>query len=440
MDFFEHLCTFMSREEATNLINSLDNEEIHCFMLNSLKVANISNIFPENNSFLSHKHINNAYIYDKSSHELGKNILFEAGAFYIQEPAAMMAVEQLGINENDYVLDMCAAPGGKSFNALIKLNNTGLLVCNDNHDIRSKILSSNIEKYGFGNCIVLNDDSKRYRKYFNNFFDKIILDAPCSGSAMFRKNDLAKQDWSLDKVYKCQEMQKSLIEDAYLMLKPGGRLLYSTCSFSIQENEEVIIDFLNKHSDIEILNIDLNKQYNNSIGINGGLRLYPDKFDGEGQVIFILSKSSSSDVLTTKYKEMKSSRLPSEAMSFLNNIGLRPNREDIIQIRDNYYYANFFKIDLAGLNVKRYGLELGSFNKDRFEPSHSLAMCNKISKDLFLSLSYNEAIDFLKGLPLSKEGSGGYKIVSYNNLALGWCKHVNNTLKNHYPKGLRIKF
>ena len=155
----------------------------------------------------------------------------------------MMAEYLLDIKENDYVLDMCAAPGGKSFDALVTMKDKGLLVCNDIHEIRSKILSSNIEKYGFKNVIVLNDDSKKYKKNFINLFDKIILDAPCSGSAMFRKNDEARNQWSIEKVYECKAIQQSLIEDAYEMLNDNGYLLYSTCSFSIQENEEVIIEF-----------------------------------------------------------------------------------------------------------------------------------------------------------------------------------------------------
>ena len=230
---------------------------------------------------------------------------------------------------------MCAAPGGKSFNALVDMKDQGLLVCNDIHEIRSKILSSNIEKYGFKNSIVLNDDSKRYKKYFYNFFDKIILDAPCSGSAMFRKNDEAKNQWSIEKVYQCKEIQLSLLEDAYEMLKGKGRLLYSTCSFSIQENEEVIIEFLNKHQDMELIPIEINKLYNDTITIKGGLRLYPYKFNGEGQTIFILQKNSAEAFKTSK--ELKSTRSSRELLAFLDDINFNYKKENI-------YYSKIISI------------------------------------------------------------------------------------------------
>ena len=290
MDFLTHLKTFMNEEEANKLYDSLNDNQIHCLRVNDLKVKDINNLIGESRGLTNHPHIHNAFIYDKSTFEAGKSVLFDAGAYYIQDTAAMMAEYLLNIKENDYILDMCDAPGGKSFDALVSSLDTGLLVCNDIHEIRSKILSSNIEKYGFKNTIVLNDDSKRYKKYFNNFFDKIILDAPCSGSAMFRKNDEARNMWSIEKVLECKAIQLSLIEDAYEMLNNDGYLLYSTCSFSIQENEEVISEFLSKHEDVELVNIELNKLYNDSIGISGGLRLYPYKFNGEGQTIFLIHK------------------------------------------------------------------------------------------------------------------------------------------------------
>ena len=438
MDFLEHLFTFLNKEEALKLYNSLEKDEIHCFKLNELKVSDVNIVKEQGSGLVNHPHILNAFIYDKKVDELGKSILFDAGAYYIQEPAAMMAEYLLEVKPNDYVLDMCAAPGGKSFNALVDMKDQGLLVCNDIHEIRSKILSSNIEKYGFKNSIVLNDDSKRYKKYFYNFFDKIILDAPCSGSAMFRKNDEAKNQWSIEKVYQCKEIQLSLLEDAYEMLKGKGRLLYSTCSFSIQENEEVIIEFLNKHQDMELIPIELNKLYNDTITIKGGLRIYPYKFNGEGQTIFIMQKNSTEAFKPSR--ELKSTRSSRELLAFLDDINFNYKKENIILFKNHFYYADFYKIDLDKIKVNRYGLDLGEMEKDRFTPSHSLAMYHGIDKSIFIDLSEKEALDYLKGLTVSKEGNGGWKVASYKGLALGWVKHVNNTLKNHYPKGLRRKF
>lgn len=438
MTFLEHLQTFMNREEAVKLIESLNQKELHSFRINNLKVNSFFDFYPKDDTFKVHPHIENAYIYNKELHELGKHILFNAGAYYIQEPAAMMAEYLLNVQPNDYVLDMCAAPGGKSFGALVDMLDQGLLVCNDIHEIRSKILSSNIEKYGFKNCIVLNDDSKRYKKYFKGFFDKIILDAPCSGSAMFRKNEQAREEWSIDKVMQCKAIQQSLLEDAYYMLKKDGYLMYSTCSFSIEENEEVIEEFLNVHPDMEITPIKINELYNDTIRLTGGLRLYPYKFNGEGQTIFILKKNSVEE--KGRVEQLKSAKLPKEASAFLNNINFKYNKDDIILFKNKFYLAEFSKVDLKNIKINRFGLELGEMQKDRFVPSHSLAMYHSIDKSLFIELDDIEADLYLKGLTISKEGNSGFRIVSYKGLALGWVKHVNNTLKNHYPKGLRIKF
>ena len=438
MDFKEHLYSFMDREDADKLLSSFKNAPFSSFKANFLKCENLIELL-ENVSLKPLKHVNNAFYYDKSIDELGKDILFYAGAYYIQEPAAMLAESLLQIKEHEKVLDMCAAPGGKSFNALLSLNNTGLLVCNDIHPIRSRILSSNIEKYGFKNTIVLNDNSTNYKKYFQLYFDKIILDAPCSGSGMFRKDDFAIKDWSIEKVMKCKDIQLSLLEDAYEMLKGKGRLLYSTCSYSIQENEEVIIEFLNKHSDMKLLNIELNSLYNDSIGISGGLRLYPFKYDGEGQVMFVLEKQNDHQI-NFKNKKSKNIKLDREVIKFLELINYDYKNSKVLNLRNQFFIYDFEEIDLGKINVLRYGLHLGYIENNRFIPSHSLAMVNDIDKNNFIELTREQAIDYMQGLTVEVNNSNkkGYAIASYKGLALGFVKQVNNTLKNHLPKGLRV--
>ncbi len=440
MNFKEHLETFLSKDETELIINSRKMPEIHCFMLNNNYNISINDLFNNSINLKKHPHIENAYIYDKEEIEFGKSLEFIAGAFYIQEPSSMMAVSLLNIQKDEKVLDMCAAPGGKSFNILNKLENTGLLIANDIHEIRSKILSANIEKYGFDNVIVLNDDSKHYKKHFKNYFNKIIIDAPCSGSAMFRKNKQAEEEWSIEKVYNCQSIQKSLIEDAYEMLAPEGEILYSTCSFSIQENEEVIEFFLNNHPDIEIVPISLNKLYNDTINIKGGLRLYPHKFEGEGQVIFILKKKREETPLNSYYKEIKTSKPSKDVLKFLNDIKVDINSNDIILFKNNYSFANFTKFDLYDVKINRYGMEIGTTSNNHFEPAHAFSKYFKMPQEMYIELNEDETREYLKGLTISKEGNSGYKIVTYKKIPLGWVKHVNNQLKNHYPKGLRLKF
>lgn len=438
MDFYEHLLTFMSREEATSLMDSLKKDEIKALRVNSLKVDKIDDLL-KNVALKPHKHVKNAFIYNKQD-ELGKNILFYAGAYYIQEPAAMMAEPLLDIQPGDFVLDMCAAPGGKSFGAAVDLQGRGLLVCNDPHPIRAKILSSNIEKYGFLNTIVLQDDSSNYKKYFSSFFNKIILDAPCSGSGMFRKNEQAKEEWSMEKVMQCAAIQKRLIEDAYDMLKPGGMLLYSTCSFSIQENEEVIAYFLQKHPDMVIVPIELSAQYKDSISFSGGLRLYPHQFEGEGQCIFLLRKSGSSQSTMNKATYLKPARAGKGIHTFLEDLGHPVAKEYLFEFNQQYNLIPFLPYDLKGVKILRYGLELGQWRQNRFIPSHALAMAAFKDLKVSLPLTKEEALLYLKGLSFPKEGNRGYVIVSYHGLPLGFAKQTGNIIKNHYPKGLRLPF
>jgi len=441
MDFKEHLLTFMDREEANSLLESFNNASISSFRLNSTKIDKIFD-FIENNALEPLKHVKNAYYYNKEQLELGKSIYFYAGAYYIQEPAAMLVANLLNIGAGDKVLDMCAAPGGKSFNALLELNNTGLLVCNDINPLRAKILSSNIEKYGFTNTIVLNDNSANYKKCFSNYFDKIILDAPCSGSGMFRKDDFAIKDWSIDKVYKCKEIQQSLLEDAYSMLKGQGMMVYSTCSYSIQENEEVIVEFLNNHKDMELINISLNDEYNDSIGIHGGLRLYPFKYKGEGQVMFLLKKNSDdfNDFVFNKKKDsLYYRRIEQDVFSCLDELDIKYDKESVVKYKDQYYMINVPFFDFKGVNVIRYGLHLGYMENNRFIPSHSLAMSATKENKRLINLSYDDAKKYLQGYTLNNDRVGnGFAIVGFDNLPLGLVKVVNGQLKNHLPKGLKL--
>lgn len=435
MSFKSHLETFLDDREVNLLLTSLENENFTSFRLNTLKVGELSQILNEN-LFKEHKYVKKGYYYDKANYQLGKNILFEAGAYYIQEPAAMLAVELLNPMPGDKVLDMCAAPGGKSFHAINLMNDSGLLVCNDLNTLRAHILSSNIEKTGAKNVLVLNDDSKKYKKDFIEYFDKIILDAPCSGSGMFRKNDFARQDWSISKVLECQKIQMDLLSDAYDMLKGQGTILYSTCSYSKEENEDVIIDFLNKHSDCSLIQIPLKDDFYPSIGINGAIRLHPSHYKGEGHFISLIKKNSNTE---DKNRELIKKNKPVNklVLEFLKNIGFEYKKEKILNFNENYYYADFDLFKLDKIKFLRYGLHLGEFSNNRFIPSHSLAMYHLHSEKNFIELNEEEAKKYIAGETIAKDGNQGYKIVTYKKLPLGFVKHVNNVLKNHYPKGLR---
>ena len=189
------------------------------------------------------------YYYDEKINRPGKNPLHESGAYYLQEPSAMSVVPKLNIEEGDKVLDLCAAPGGKSTYILSKLNNSGLLVSNEINPTRIKALGENLERFGAKNCIITNTDSSNLKKVFKGYFDKIVIDAPCSGQGMFRKDQVAIDDWSFSKVLECQSIQKEIIRDGFEMLKKDGVLVYSTCTFAKEENEDVINDFINEYEE-----------------------------------------------------------------------------------------------------------------------------------------------------------------------------------------------
>ena len=272
MDFKEHLYQSLPKDEVDQLIDSFSSEDYHAVLLNLNKISD-EEFLKEFPLVKPHPIVKHAYLYDKNVYPLGKHIYHELGYYYLQEPSAMVVSSLIDFKETDLVLDMCTAPGGKTIQAALKMNNQGLVIANDLSFSRCGLISNNLERLGLRNVIIINNDlSKIYQRYLNTF-DKIILDAPCSGSGMFRKNDEMIKDWSINKVYKFQEIQKSLIEIAYQMLKPGGLLSYSTCSYSKEEDEDVI-NYLLERTDAEV--VDISKYGYATIGI----RLMPSHFEG----------------------------------------------------------------------------------------------------------------------------------------------------------------
>ena len=245
MDYKTYLEKIMSVDEINLMLKEYEKKPITSLRLNLLKF-NKDNFEGLYKGLENHNHVKEAYYYDKETMAFGKNALHNAGAYYIQDASAMMVVKLLGIEKDDKVLDLCAAPGGKSSQIASYLQNTGLLVCNDVSAKRVKDLSENIERMGICNAIVMNESVDKISDAFEGYFDKVVLDAPCSGQGMFRKNSLTYDDWSYDKTLNLAEIQKDLILKAYKCLKNGGIMVYSTCTFAVEENEEVIKYLLDK--------------------------------------------------------------------------------------------------------------------------------------------------------------------------------------------------
>ncbi|CEN80069.1 RsmF rRNA methyltransferase first C-terminal domain-containing protein [Paraclostridium sordellii] len=366
--------------------------------------------------------------YDEKIDRPGKNPLHEAGAYYLQEPSAMSVVPRADIKENDKVLDMCAAPGGKSTYILSKLNDTGLLVSNEINPIRIKALGENLERFGAKNCIITNTDSNNLRKVFNGYFDKVIIDAPCSGQGMFRKDEVAIKDWSYEKVLECQSIQREIIRDGYDMLKNEGILVYSTCTFAKEENENIINEFIEENENAKLIEMH---------------RVWPHKVKGEGHFVAKIQKLEDEDCKT---KELKAKRLGKEIKDykdfekkFLNiNIG---NKFDLRG--ENLYLLPEESPDVKKLKVLRYGLHLGVLKKNRFEPSHALSHYLKLEDVKHvenLNLEEEHILNYLRGNTINTGQSRGWVLVAIEGIPIGWGKESNGVLKNHYPKGLRINY
>ena len=421
MTFKEHLINSIGDSEADLLLNSLSKKSEHAVLLNTNKISD-EEFLKEFPLVKPHPIVKHAFIYDKETYELGKHIYHELGYYYLQEPSAMVVSSLIDFKEDDLVLDMCAAPGGKSIQASFKMNDKGLIISNDLSFSRCGLLSNNLERLGIGNVIITNNDlSKTYLKY-ENTFDKIVLDAPCSGSGMFRKSDTMINDWSINKVYKYQEIQKELILIAYYMLKPGGTLSYSTCSYSKEEDEDVA-HYLLENSDAELVNIPSDKCfYIKDIGI----RLMPSHFSGEGQYIVQFKKPGSSKI------------------NEFNHINKFPQLvkgdKDVKRVND-YLFAVNNGLDIKGFNIYRYGVKVGEFKKDIFK--YDLHYARSYAKDSFdiIELTLEELKKYLYGEQLNKINPyKGYVLLTYKKTAVDIAKTDGQVIKNYYPKGLRKKF
>ena len=414
MDFVNHLQKYLNDEEIEKLINSLKGEDKHALLLNADKLSEdkLLEIYPH---LEKHSIVKNGYLYDKNEYQLGKSVLHELGAFYLQEPSAMLVSYLLSPKENSLVLDLCAAPGGKSVQASILMKGTGLLLSNDLSYPRAKIIKENAERMGLSNILITsNDFSTIYKKYLNTF-DSIILDAPCSGSGMFRKSNLMEEDWSYNKVLKFASIQKELILYSYQMLKEGGQLIYSTCSFSYEEDEEVI-SYLLDNSDAQILPIPSNLLYYHSKS-NLGIHLFPYLFPGEGHYICLIKKPG----------QLKNNEFKYKGKMFDGKI--------INKYGENSYLTNVdFNIDK--LNVIRNGVKLGEILKDDIKYDIHYARSIK-HFDYELEIDLENTIKYIKGESLDISYPKGYVLLKYLGVSIDLAKSDGRIIKNRYPKYLR---
>ena len=489
----------------------------------------------------------NGYYYTAEERP-GKHPYHEAGLYYIQEPSAMAPAELLGVKPGERVLDLCAAPGGKSTQIGAKLLGKGILVCNEIHPARAKILSENMERMGIANSCVMSEAPERLVRFFGGFFDRILVDAPCSGEGMFRKNEEAYREWSPENIALCAERQDRILDSAACMLRPGGTLVYSTCTFAPEENEGSVSRFLRRHGAFSIRSVEkellglagcdgsaaylarVKPEAEQALpGMEAAVRLLPQRVRGEGHFAVLLQKDGgmpgspvsgdgnavgcntekrredaaepgmSERRMETKAAESNMGRgcgekyraetstcgnrgssrrsgkarkensccsemeLESIAVFTSENIRLcnhapETGDQDLFQeigqvlgmgreVRPVRFGEQIYLVPeqlplLNGLKVLRPGMHLGELKKNRFEPSHGLAMAlcpiyavhvwNLDARDPLVTA-------YLKGQTFPAAGERGWYLICVDGFSIGWGKLAGGIMKNHYPIGLRRK-
>ena len=370
------------------------------------------------------------YYYDPDSRP-GLHVYHEAGVYYLQEASAMAPVFLLNPQPGERICDLCAAPGGKTTQIAGRMGGRGFLLCNEINPKRAKILSRNIERMAVSNALVTNEHPETLAKRFPGFFDRVLVDAPCSGEGMFRKEEAAVTDWSQETVEMCARRQAEILHSAAQMVRPGGRLVYSTCTFAPEEDEETVANFLAAHPEFTPETVEAPWF---EAGENGSFRMWPHKLLGEGHFAAVFRKTEGEvgDVPLCPQE-----KLPKQWQAFAKELDISLPEGKALSFGQNLYWVSPQMPSMERLKVLRPGLELGTVKKDRFEPSHALALWLKDCRNTHrLPPDSQEIAAYLHGevIPCEKKG---WCLVCADGYSIGWGKGDGRVLKNHYPKGLR---
>jgi NOL1/NOP2/sun family putative RNA methylase len=366
----------------------------------------------------------------------GTDPLHRAGAYYVQEPSASATVTILNPQKGDIVLDLCAAPGGKSSHIAEMLGNEGIIWSNEIIRDRAGIIVSNFERLGIKNAVITNDSPEMFQQKVHNYFNKILVDAPCSGEGMFRKNPEAIKYWSEENVKACAKRQLAILNTVSDCLKENGELVYSTCTFSLEENENVILEFLDEHHNYQLVPITA-PFGRKAFGLDA-LRIFPMD-GGEGHFVAKLKKIKSDnndDYRRYKYKNEKPLKNIIKQIDDVFNIS---DYSNIYRINDSIYELPDGMPEIYGFNLLRCGILLGKVHGDRFEPEYSGFMSKKVNECRHvLSLDYfnRDLYKFYRGEEIESNQSG-FTAVAVENIVTGHGKSSSGILKNKYPKGLR---
>lgn len=361
----------------------------------------------------------------------GLHVYHEAGVYYLQEASAMAPVALLDPKPGERVCDLCAAPGGKTTQIAGRMLGRGFLVCNEINPKRAKILSRNIERMGVANALVTNEHPETLASRFPGFFDRVLVDAPCSGEGMFRKEEAAVTDWSQETVQMCARRQREILDSAARLVRPGGRLVYSTCTFAPEEDEETVAAFLEAHPEFTPEPVEAPWFVP---GENASYRMWPHKLLGEGHFAAVLRKTQGE---SGEVPACPGEKCPKAWESFAKELDITLPEGKAVSFGQSLYWAPMELPELNRLKVPRPGLELGTERKGRFEPAHALALWLKTCAvaESFPPES-PEMKAYLHG-DVVPSGKKGWCLVQAGGYAIGWGKGDGSVLKNHYPKGLR---
>lgn len=432
--FLEKMKLLLSNDEYDLYIKSLDDDPIKGFTMSKSKflysTLNMEEFLREINGKILYE--NNEYYYINSNIISGKSPYFHSGLIYIQEPSASYPLKDIKLSGNEKILDLCASPGGKSVQFLYSLDRGGFIVLNEFDYKRANILKSNIERMGFINYIISNNSSSELSKIYNKFFDIILVDAPCSGEGMFRKSVEAINQWNENLVFSCQKIQKTLLEDAYSMLNNNGILIYSTCTFSKEEDEDNINLFLKQHSDMNIISQN---------------KIFPFMNIGEGQYYAIMKKKTTEtegiafENKRVKNKNINQNLIKDYLSDFLIKVDKYFDEKYSFEIVNEDIYIKQNDEPLSkNLNVVSKGIKILEKKKNRYEITHHFShFVDKADVKKVIDLDDEDIRKYLKGESVycSKEIEDGYCLITYRGLNMGIGKLSNKLIKNHYPKGLR---
>ncbi len=430
-------------DEYGSFISSYDTSIKQGIRINTLKCADTAALARSIGATEPVQWCEDGYYADRSTVS-GTHPFHAAGLIYFQEPSAMCVVPSVPTGKDLRVLDLCAAPGGKTTHMGAIMKNKGLLVANEIIPKRATVLAENTERLGLRNAVVTNASPAALAQKFPSFFDRIIVDAPCSGEGMFRKEPQAAEEWSEAHSLSCATRQKNILDDAYTMLRGGGYIIYSTCTFSYDENEAVVGYMLKKYN-MTLEDIPSLSMLSGGIGeeLSKCRRVFPHRQCGEGHFVALLKKNGEEIVPEKPRKQKKPSVAMAEAIRIYRDFekdALNISLDGEFALFGDNLYLMPTPLDTDALRVIRCGLHLGIVKKGRFEPSHALS--HALSPESFkqfvcLDANGDDIQKYMRGdvLPSSRRG---WCVVGIDGGGIGWGKASGGVIKNHYPKHLRI--